>query len=161
MLGRFLMGTPTEAGTPEPDLRPQPEETTIPGMAMGEPDPAIPPNLAIALRELSEAEATALENDSPVPSAGMLEDTKVLLLRLYEAYPYQYAVYPSRRGDMVIYARPEYGRGIMLVRRADGRAWCSVCVPEKPEGVDYEGEGTIPADALREAVAVLNGREKL
>ncbi len=155
------MGTPTEAGTLGPDLRPQPGDTTIPGLVAGESDPAIPPNLAIALRELGEVEATALENDSPVPSASMLEDTKVLLLRLYEAYPYQYAVYPSHDGDMVIYACPEYERAIMLVRRADGKARCSVYVPEKPECVAYTGEGTIPGDALREAVAVLNGREGL
>ncbi len=155
------MGTPTETGTPEPNLRPQPGETTVPGLAAGESDPAIPPDLAIALGELGEAEATALENDSPAPSASMLDDTKVLLLRLYKAYPYQYAVYPSREGDMVIYARPEYGRSIMIVRRADDRARCSVRVPEKPKPVDCKGEGTIPGDALRKVVATLNGQEGL
>ncbi len=155
------MGTPMEAGILEPELRTRPGERTVPGLAADESGPAIPRDLADALHKIDRAEATALENDLPIPSTRMLEDTRVLLRRLYEAYPRRYMVYPSISGDMVIYACPEYGRSIMIVRRADGRARCSVRVPEKPKPVDCRGEGTIPGDALRKVVAVLNGQEGL
>ncbi len=140
-----MMGTPTKAGTPKPNLR------------TGESGPEIPEDLANALRDISRAKATALEDEVPVPTTEMLRDTEVLLRHLYEEYPYRYDVHPSELGGMVIYARPEPGRSIMVVRGADGGAWCNVCVPGKNVAIGFDSEDYVSAETLRKALGVMNG----
>ncbi len=154
------MGTPTEAGILEPELRHQPGDTAILGLAADESGPAIPFDLASALRDVSRAKVTAREYGVPVPTTEMLKDTAVLLQHLYEEYPYRYDVYPSGTGGMVIYARPELGRSIMVVRHANGGAWCSVCVPGINEAIGFDSEDYVSAETLRKALRVMNGLEE-
>ncbi len=154
------MGTPTEAGILEPELRPQPGGTTIPGLAADEPGPETPEDLAGALWELGQAEAWAQEEDLPTPTPEALRDTEILLRQLYRIYPFRYNVNPSDFGDMMIHAGPEYGRSLLVVRRANGTAWCTVCAPEKAGAIRYNSEDFISEKTLREAVAVLKGEKK-
>lgn len=113
--------------------------------------------LADALRDISEARATAEENGFPIPTGEMLAVTESLLRRLYELYPHRYSVYPSAREEMVIYARPELGRSIMLVCHADGGSWCYVCLPGESEPISFDSEDTVSDDTLRKAVETMRG----
>ncbi len=155
-----MMGTPTKAGTPEPNLRSQPGETAVPGLATGESAPEIPEDLAGALWELGQAEAWAREDGFLAPTPEALRDTETLLRQLYRIYPYRYDVNPCGLGDMMIHAGPEYRRSIAVVRRADGTAWCCVCVPEKTRAIRYNSEDFVSEKTLREAVAVMKGEKE-
>lgn len=140
----------------------QTEKTLGPvGLAIRGSGPPVLRNLAAALRDIDEAKASASEAGFPVPVSRVLADTTTLLRRLYEVYPLRYSVCPSSREDMVIYARPELGRAIMLVLYPDGKVRCSVCVPGHSKPVSLKRADSVPDEALREAVEIMNGREVL
>lgn len=128
------------------------------GLATRGSGPPVPRNLADALRDIDETEAAALEDGFPVPSGRMLADTATLLRRLHGICPLRYSVYPSSRGDMVIYARPELGRAIMVVLYPDGRVRCSACAQGHSEPVSFGRADSIPDDTLRKAVVVMGGQ---
>ncbi len=113
------------------------------------------PNLAEALRELSEVTDYAKEDGMDIPSETAFANAERLLRDLYDFSPRVYSVYPIPDGYIAIDARGAGSNIAVLMCGSDGSALFVRVINGESRRIRYPTTGELPDEFIREALTAL------
>ena len=118
----------------------------------------IDPVLAALLCDLDEIEEYAKEEGFPIPSTLARENADRLLREMFSILPWEFAIYPTQSGQIVIDVPNRKGSSVALVCGSEGGAIGVTNIPEfSPRSKVYEPSevSILPDEFIRKSLECL------